>query len=109
MLTGCYTTEEATDVQAVNDFILFSVAGAGSLMSGLVYTAYGWLAVIYMVSVMMFLNLIFFWVAHYLKNNSSPQEDDLKFSDVDILDSLLNGNDDGDIGRFARVRSMSVA
>jgi|LauGreDrversion2_3_1035106.scaffolds.fasta_scaffold414579_1 hypothetical protein len=34
MLTGCYSKEEATDVQAVNDFILFSVAGCGSLASG---------------------------------------------------------------------------
>ena len=33
--------EEATNVQAINDFILFSVAGAGSLLSGLLYSDEG--------------------------------------------------------------------
>jgi hypothetical protein len=28
-------------VQAYNDFIIFSVAGAGSLISGVLYAAYG--------------------------------------------------------------------
>ena len=32
MLTGSYRKSEATDVQAVNDFILFTVAGIGSLI-----------------------------------------------------------------------------
>jgi hypothetical protein len=41
---------EAAHVQAYNDFIIFSVAGAGSLISGVIYAAYGWLALIYAVS-----------------------------------------------------------
>lgn len=41
MLTGCYKPKEATEVQAVNDFVLFTVAGAGSLISGYVYAVYG--------------------------------------------------------------------
>lgn len=44
--------DEATAVQAVNDFVLFSVAGAGSLLSGAIYAAYGWLVLIYVVSVL---------------------------------------------------------
>jgi hypothetical protein len=32
---------EASEVQAYNDFIIFSVAGAGSLISGVIYSAYG--------------------------------------------------------------------
>ena len=41
MLTHCYKPIEATEVQAVNDFILFTVAGGGSLVSGIIYSAYG--------------------------------------------------------------------
>lgn len=32
---------EAAHVQAYNDFIIFSVAGGGSLISGVIYAAYG--------------------------------------------------------------------
>ncbi len=32
---------EATEVQAINDFILFTVAGAGSLISGVIYADFG--------------------------------------------------------------------
>lgn len=39
-------------MQAVNDFVLFTVAGAGSLLSGVIFAAYGWLALIYVVSVL---------------------------------------------------------
>jgi hypothetical protein len=38
---------EAADVQAVNDFILFTVASAGSLASGYIFSQYGWYILIY--------------------------------------------------------------
>lgn len=50
MLTSCYKPVEATEVQAYNDFIIFSVAGGGSLISGVIYATYGWLFLIYLVS-----------------------------------------------------------
>jgi hypothetical protein len=34
----------------VNDFVLFTVAGAGSLLSGEIYADGGWLLLIYVVS-----------------------------------------------------------
>jgi len=60
MLTETYKPHEATQVQAVNDFILFSVAGGGSLLSGVVFSQYGWLTLVLVVAVMMGLNLVLF-------------------------------------------------
>ena len=37
----CIQPVEAAEVQAYNDFIIFSVAGAGSLISGVLFAAYG--------------------------------------------------------------------
>jgi len=62
MLTSCYLPHEATDVQAINDFILFTVAGCGSLLSGVVYSSIDWFAVIYLVSIMM----VFFSVVRFI-------------------------------------------
>jgi hypothetical protein len=39
-------------VQAINDFILFTVAGGGSLISGVVYSHFSWAILIYMSSVL---------------------------------------------------------
>ena len=36
-----YKPSEATKVQAINDMILFSVSGAGSLFSGLIFSSGG--------------------------------------------------------------------
>lgn len=52
MLTESYLPQEATRVQAVNDFILFTIAGAGSLISGIVYANYSWSVLIYASSVL---------------------------------------------------------
>lgn len=52
MLTSCYEPREATEVQAVNDFVLFTIAGAGSLASGFIFSIFGWLVLIYVASVM---------------------------------------------------------
>jgi predicted MFS family arabinose efflux permease len=41
MLTSSYRSIEAPDVQAVNDVILFTVAGGGSLLSGVIFQAGG--------------------------------------------------------------------
>jgi hypothetical protein len=32
---------EATEVQAINDFVLFTIAGAGSLASGFIFAEFG--------------------------------------------------------------------
>ena len=52
MLTSCYKPQEAAEVQAINDFVLFSVAGAGGLGSGFIYARMGWHFLIYTVSAM---------------------------------------------------------
>ena len=57
MLTGSYKKSEAADVQAVNDFILFTVAGVGSLLSGIVYSFTSWYSLILLVSGMMMINM----------------------------------------------------
>lgn len=41
MLTTCYKPREATEVQAINDFVLFSISGAGSIASGFIYQGFG--------------------------------------------------------------------
>lgn len=60
MLTHCYKPIEATEVQAVNDFILFTIAGAGSLASGYIYELWGWLMLIYVCSGLMVAYLLLF-------------------------------------------------
>lgn len=52
MLTQSYLAVEAVDVQAWNDFILFTIASAGSLASGYVFSYYGWYVLIYAASAM---------------------------------------------------------
>jgi len=68
MLMGSYQPEEATDVQAFNDFILFSIAGGGSLVSGTVYSDYGWITLIYVVSCAVVLNMLLFVWSWRVKN-----------------------------------------
>jgi len=68
MLTGCYRPCDATRVQAINDFILFSVSSAGSLASGALFASFGWSVLIYVVSGLIAGNLFLFFVAHRLKS-----------------------------------------
>lgn len=68
MLMGSYQPQEATDVQAFNDFILFSIAGGGSLVSGTVYSDYGWITLIYVVSCAVVLNILLFVWSWRVKN-----------------------------------------
>jgi hypothetical protein len=67
MLTDCYSKEEATEVQAINDFILFSIAGAGSLVSGFIFKIYGWHNLIYGVSGVMAVNVALIFTAKTLQ------------------------------------------
>eukprot|EP01038_Epipyxis_sp_PR26KG_P016165 gene16165-21978_t len=65
MLTSSYQPIEAPKVQAINDFILFTVAGSSSLIAGYIYSELGWKNLVYVVLVMMVLNLLLFvtiWV-----------------------------------------------
>lgn len=68
MLTGCYKPCDATRVQAINDFILFSVASASSLASGALFATFGWSVLIYVVSGLIGGNLLLFFVAYRLKS-----------------------------------------
>ena len=67
MLMSSYEPEEATYVQAFNDFVLFTTAGSMSLVSGLIFKDYGWLVLVYVVSVFVLLNMGFFVFAWRLK------------------------------------------
>jgi len=68
MLTGCYKPVDATRVQAVNDFILFSVASASSLIAGVIFGGAGWSVLIYVVTGLITANLLLFFTAHRLKS-----------------------------------------
>ena len=67
MLMSSYRPEEATYVQAFNDFVLFSTAGAMSLVSGYIFTEHGWQVLVYVVTVFVVLNMGFFVFAWRLK------------------------------------------
>ena len=42
LLTECYSPEEKTGTQAINDFIVFSTVSVTALSSGTIHHAYGW-------------------------------------------------------------------
>jgi len=90
MLTESYLPHEATDVQAVNDFILFTIAGAGSLVSGVIYSSFSWPILIYASSALMLVNLVLFSGIYYMK---------VKHPDNDFLSLKLNEQliDDEDV------------
>lgn len=86
---------EATDVQAVNDFILFTVAGIGSLASGAIYSSGGWFVLIYVATCMMLFNIVLFSVAWTLKKVIDDAVDNADDADTDeigrgVRDSLQN-------------------
>lgn len=74
MLTECYHPSEAPDVQAVNDVILFTVAGLGSVVSGVIYSNFGWDTLVYSVSLMMVINLALLVVANNMKTNDADHD-----------------------------------
>jgi predicted MFS family arabinose efflux permease len=87
MLTRCYLPHEATSVQAINDAILFSVAGTGSLISGAIFAYYGWQTLIYVTSTLIVANLVLFFLAWGFR---STMEEDIK---EEIPISGSNGSD----------------
>lgn len=130
MLTTCYAPHEAADVQAINDFILFTVAGAGSLLSGVIYSQFSWAVLIYVSAVMMAINLLLFTVAWKMKSKfDSPEgthkpyvDDECSIGDTDKESAADQGTYNRNISVASmssitsaqndereRVRSMSVA
>ena len=98
MLTQSYLAVEAVDVQAWNDFILFTVASAGSLASGYLYSYFGWYVLIYVASGMMGFNLLLFYVAwdmRKLKDSKSelPVKVDLSFDGSETASGYDSGYD----------------
>lgn len=81
MLTKSYRPSEATEVQAINDFILFTIAGAGSLISGVIYADLGWLVLIYFSSALMIVYLVLFTVIWFFS---------IKTDDVAVKDETVN-------------------
>ena len=74
MLMGSYKPEEATDVQAFNDFILFSIAAGGSLLSGWLFSSKGWIVLIYVVTGLVGLYMILFAVSWKIKANLEERQ-----------------------------------
>jgi len=95
MLTHCNKPDEANEVKAVNDFILFSIAGAVRLASGYIYQVCGWLMLIYVCSGLMvawFLLFTFIWF--YAVPTTSADEKSLLDVSVNgsLLDMSVNGS-----------------
>eukprot|EP01035_Chromulina_nebulosa_P020643 gene20643-26765_t len=88
MLTDCYEPHEATRVQAINDFILFSVAGAGSLASGIIFEVYGWFNMILVSSGLIVLNLILFIIAYFVRQSNKDRSPILDLSRGDYENLL---------------------
>jgi hypothetical protein len=54
-----YCLKRKFGVQAINDFVIFTVAGVGSLLSGVIYSSLGWDMLIYISAAMVrFCNMI---------------------------------------------------
>jgi len=94
MLTECYRPSEATDVQAANDLILFTIAGLGSLASGFIYSSYGWDVLVYSVSGMMVLNILLMYFARSIKSNT------------EVLRLTIAGTDSGPPSRASSVAEI---
>jgi MFS family permease len=115
MLTDCYRASEAPDVQAVNDLILFSVAGVGSIISGLIYSAYGWGALVFSVSGMMVVNLALLLCATTIKKDEANDRERFQSLSERIAQYSSDQeslNLDTDVMRLSyaeKVRSISVA
>ncbi|RYG67970.1 hypothetical protein EON64_06255 [archaeon] len=84
-------------MQAINDFVLFSIAGAGSLISGFMYATLGWLVLIYVVSVLMVIYLLMFVTAWGGKGVDDGMEA-----------PLLGNEEDGDANEADRMESVAT-
>ena len=76
MLISSYNRNEATDVQAVNDFLLFSIAGSSSFLSGYIFEEYGWVFLIYIMIAFVACYLTLFYVAWYLQTLKNKESFD---------------------------------
>lgn len=71
LLTTCHQAHEALIVQAVNDFIIFGVAGVGSFASGYVYAALGWAKLVYCVALLEAASVIALGASMYFQRRSA--------------------------------------
>eukprot|EP01034_Spumella_vulgaris_P000043 gene43-58_t len=80
----------------VNDFILFTVAGAGSLISGVMYADLGWTALILFVSALMILYYALFAVVWFFSVKTTGPHTVLSVTHNDPLDhqNLLSDQED---------------
>jgi len=111
MLTDCYRPSEAPDIQAVNDLILFTVAGAGSIISGVVYGEWGWSALVYVVSVMMVFNLVLLLAATKVRSSNDERERSQSVSERIKMYSSDQETFDAEAQRLSymeKVRTVSV-
>ena len=74
LLTTCYTSDESLMVQAVNDLIIFGLAGSGSFASGYIYAALGWENLIYIVAAIMALFAIILGYALLINRKQQQQQ-----------------------------------
>ena len=63
LLTQCYRSAERFRVQAVNDFLVFSLQGVGSLSAGVLLAAIGWNGVMMFVLPALLVLLLVLWLA----------------------------------------------
>jgi len=66
MLTDCYRPVEALQVQAFNDFVIFSVSGISTLIAGVIYNYAGWEMLIYISWILMLCGMVMFSIAQYM-------------------------------------------
>lgn len=64
LVLTCHRPEETTQVQALNDFIIFSLMAIGSFLSGSLLAAYGWDAVLWVSFIPLALALVAMFAAH---------------------------------------------
>lgn len=100
LLTYCYDDQDAVRYQAMNDFVLFTIAGIGGTISGGIYNRFGWNADIYLILSVLGSTLVLFYICqHYLtemiekheqhiygsNNNNSNGIDELRQSYNNII------------------------
>jgi MFS family permease len=72
LLTQTYVPAERFKVQAVNDFLVFSLQAMAALGSGYVLLSYGWQALIYVSLPLLVLMLVMLWRTQRRSNRSDP-------------------------------------
>ena len=105
LVLSAYSPEENVGpiIQSIHDFCFLVIAGTGALISGLVYTSYGWSAIVLMGAVLLFVNVITILYAFKIRKTLV----DLKSKDrsVSMTDDQRWAQDDANEGR---VRHSSI-